>query len=88
MNVEFTNAFNKQLSEIRDEKLLLEISDCVRQIIAAKSIKDINQIKKLKGFKTAYRIRTGTYRIGVFIEKGEAVFAAILHRKDIYRKFP
>jgi len=54
----------------------------------AKSPHEIKSIKKLKGYKTAFRIRQGNYRIGIFIEKGEVLFAAIALRKNIYKKFP
>lgn len=88
MLVEFTKTFEKQLSSIKDEKLLSEISACVQEVMNAKSIIEIGQLKKLKGYKTAYRIRTGNYRIGIYIESTTVIFAAILHRKDIYRSFP
>ena len=48
----------------------------------------IVNLKKLKGFKTAYRIRIGDYRIGVFIDGDIVEFARVVHRKDIYRLFP
>jgi len=48
----------------------------------------VGQVKKLKGYKSAFRIKTGNYRIGLIIENDEAIFVAILHRKEIYRNFP
>lgn len=88
MKVSFTNSFDKQLSTIKDKKLLEEIAACVKSVMDADSIKNVKDIIKMKGFKTAYRIKTGNYRIGLFISKHEVEFAAVLHRKEIYRKFP
>jgi mRNA-degrading endonuclease RelE of RelBE toxin-antitoxin system len=42
----------------------------------------------LVGFTTAYRIRIGDYRIGIFFKEDTVIFARILHRKDIYKLFP
>ena len=49
---------------------------------------DIPNLKKLKGFEDAYRIRISDYRIGLFIIDNTTVFARFLHRKDIYKFFP
>ncbi len=49
---------------------------------------DIKGLKKLKGFKDAYRIRIGDYRLGIFINKDTVQFARFAHRKDIYKLFP
>ena len=51
-------------------------------------MRDIKNFKKLKGYKNAYRIKIGDYRIGVFIENKIVEFARVVHRKDIYRVFP
>ena len=38
--------------------------------------------------QSAYRIRCGSYRVGLFIEKGDVLIVVIADRKDIYKKFP
>lgn len=55
---------------------------------ASNQISEIKNLKKLEGFKNAYRIKTGDYRIGVFIEEDTIEFVRFVHRKDIYKKFP
>jgi mRNA interferase RelE/StbE len=45
-------------------------------------------VKKLVGFKEAFRIRLGNYRVGVFLEGENVIFARVAHRKDIYSIFP
>ena len=88
MKVKFSKKFDKAIDNLRDEKLKAEISVAVKSVINAKLVHDIPNLKKLKGHKTAYRIRTGSYRIGIFIEKDTSEFAAFAHRKDIYIHFP
>ena len=88
MNIGFTRAFEKQVDLIRDNKLKEEIADVVRTAMTVKSLNEIPNIKKLKGYKSAYRIRTGNYRIGIIFQHAVIYFMAFAHRKDIYRIFP
>lgn len=88
MKVSFTKDFVKQLGQIRDKKLAASIQEAIQNAEQVKTPWEIKSIKKLKGHKTAYRIRCGNFRVGIFIEKDEVIFAAIDARKDIYKKFP
>lgn len=42
----------------------------------------------MKGDKTAFRIRIGRFRIGIFIVKGTVEFTRVLPRDKIYKYFP
>jgi mRNA interferase RelE/StbE len=44
------------------------IIECVQKVSDAETISNIGNLKKITGYKPAYRIRTGDYRIGVLIE--------------------
>ena len=46
--------------------------------------------QKLSGHQTFYKIRIGDYRIGIHIDTDEHLveFQRVLHRREIYRKFP
>ena len=48
----------------------------------------IFSLKKMKGFKNAFRVRIGNYRMGILIEKDTVKIARIALRKDIYDIFP
>jgi len=88
MKVAFSKDFKKQLASVRDKRLATAVSKVIRQVKNAESLTDIIGIKKLKGHSSAYRIRTGNYRIGIFINSSEVFFVHLDHRKDIYSKFP
>ncbi len=88
MIVRVDKSFEKDTDKIRDRKLLQKIVDCIRQVEEAKSPAEIQNLKKLSGFSTYYRIRIGEFRIGVFIKGNEVIFERCLHRKDIYRYYP
>lgn len=45
-------------------------------------------IHKLKGFNDYYRIRIGNFRVGFKKSDNQIIFMRVLHRKDIYRRFP
>lgn len=88
MQVDFTKHFVRKVEELRNETLRGKLRVLVRSVIEAGSLRDIPNLKKLKGHASAYRIRLGDYRIGLFIEDDQALFAAFEHRKDIYQRFP
>ena len=68
--------------------LISEVLAIYNQVGKAQNLKDIPNLKKLSGYKNAYRIRVGEYRIGLYVEDETVVFARILPRKEIYRFFP
>jgi mRNA interferase RelE/StbE len=88
MNVRIDKSFEKDSKKIKDKKLLEKIADTIEQVQACKGSEEIKNLKKLKGTQHYYRIRIGTYRIGLSIEENTVDFVRILPRKDIYKYFP
>lgn len=88
MNYCFEASFERDFKKNRNKKLAAQIIEAVTNVGNAKKWQDIPNIKKLTGYKTAYRIRCNDYRIGIFIENGTATFAAFDHRSKIYKHFP
>ena len=88
MEVAFTKVFSKQIDAIPNDALKTKLSQAVRNVMQASTLREIANLKKMKGYSTAYRIRIGDYRIGLFIEEQVATFAYLAHRKDIYSRFP
>ena len=88
MQVKFEARFAKDLRAIRDQKLLNKIKEIVDECKSANSLSELNQLKKMQGYDSFYRIRSGEYRIGIEIVADEIIFTRFLHRKDIYKYFP
>ena len=89
MIVEFDHSFNKNLSKLLSSNSKLKIYAVIEEVAAANKLSDINNLKKMKGFKAFYRIKLGDYRIGFeLINKNTVYFVAVSHRKDIYKTFP
>lgn len=87
MNVEVRQSFEKDALKL-PVKIQREIADIIVSIEAARKLSEIKSCKKLTGYKTAYRIRIGNYRIGFFFENGTVELVRVLSRKEMYRYFP
>jgi mRNA interferase RelE/StbE len=44
--------------------------------------------KKMSGYGNRYRLKIGNYRLGISVEEDEIIFRRVLHRQNIYKKFP
>ncbi|MFW5803733.1 MAG: type II toxin-antitoxin system RelE family toxin [bacterium] len=88
MNVTYRKTFLKDLAKI-PSKTRTRIEYLVfNEIPESRSITDIHKFEKLKGYQPYYKIRIGSYRIGVKINDDHLIFCRVLHRRDIYRYFP
>ncbi len=88
MKVLFKKAFLKDLAVVPSgtrsqiERFLFEEMPRIESIQAA------GKIEKMKGYKDFYKTRFGDYRVGMRVEGETVTFERVLHRRDIYRKFP
>ena len=88
MEVEFLEQFSKDLDAIRQKSVKNGLAKLIDRIDLAQSLSEISQTKRLKGHKSAYRVRIADYRVNSFKEGNKIIFARIVHRKDVYTVFP
>ncbi len=88
MNVVINKRFEKDLLKVKDQALRNKVLEVIEHIEGAKAISSIQNLKKLKGWKTYYRIRVGDYRLGLEITGSNAEFLRFGHRQQIYSEFP
>ncbi len=88
MKVLFTNQFEKDIRKIKNRDLARNIENVILSVKNAPGIGEINNLRKLKGYQNAYRIRIGDYRMGIYINEDVVEFACFMNRKEIYRYFP
>jgi len=88
MKYKIERSFERDFKKLRNKDLAQSILDAINNVHSANGTDEIYNLKKLSGHKTAFRIRSGNYRIGVFIENNTVFFTAFDHRKDIYKRFP
>ncbi|MDR6548537.1 mRNA-degrading endonuclease RelE of RelBE toxin-antitoxin system [Chryseobacterium rhizosphaerae] len=65
-----------------------KIKEFIGEIENAETIDEIHNVKKLKGYSTAYRWRTGDYRLGFYKDDNGIELARFVKRNDIYKVFP
>ncbi len=88
MNVLYEKSFLKDLKKRTDSILKKRVGSIITEIKRAEDKSELSNIEKLKGHDSAYKIRIGDYRMGLFIEENSIIFSRLLHRKEIYKKFP
>lgn len=88
MKIEFLSKFNQDLNRIHLKSVRNSLLKVIELTQSAETLPEIPNLKRLQGFKSAYRIRIGDYRIGIFIAGNTIQFARVLNRKEIYKYFP
>ena len=88
MNVAFEASFARDLKRVRDKQLRRQVQEIIQAVKAAPDLSALQDMKKMQGYDTLYRIRLGGYRIGIEVVADQVIFVRFLHRKDIYRYFP
>ena len=89
MKVSFDKSFIKAIVKVKNPLVLKRIENIIYSLESAESIENVSNIKKLIGYTSYYRIKMGVYRIGFeLINDKEIKLITVLHRKDIYKKFP
>ena len=88
MKVEFLKKFSDDLDDVRIKSVKQALIRVIEQLEKSDSLINIPNIKKLKGHRSAYRVRVGDYRLGFFYENSTILLARFLNRKDIYKLFP
>lgn len=88
MKAEYRKKFLKELSRIPAQvRHDIEIF-ALEEVPQLSSIAQSGKIEKLKGYTNYYRVRFGSYRVGLRVEGDTVIFERALHRKEIYRFFP
>ena len=88
MKVVFRRSFVRDLRAISDQKLRDHVERAVVQVEQAATLRDLPNVIAMQGHTAAFRIRIGTYRIGLFRDGDRIEFVRFLHRREMYRYFP
>ena len=88
MTIEYRKKFLKELSKI-PLPYRTNIENFVFEYLPKlKSINEANRIEKMKGYHDYYKIRFGSYRVGIRFSDKILTLERVLHRKEIYKYFP
>ena len=78
----------KDLERLPDRRIGEQVRELITQLEQAKTLQDIEGVKKLRGAEGYYRLRIGDYRLGLVLAGDTVTLVRFLHRKEIYRHFP
>ena len=59
MKTLYEKSFGRDLKKIKDKRLLKQVQKIIAQVESATSLSDLQNVKKLEGYTTYYRIRVG-----------------------------
>jgi mRNA interferase RelE/StbE len=88
LKTDFKKSFTKDLKKIREQDLKKRVATAIKRAEEAKSLRKVENIRKLRGSDRYYRIKIGDYRIGLKLKDNMLIFIRFLHRRDIYKYFP
>jgi len=88
MQVNYEKSFLKDIKNLNDKKTAQRLKKILQELEESNSLEKLQNVKKLKGFKSYYRIKISNYRLGFSYEDGKIDIIRFLHRKDIYKLFP
>jgi len=68
MKIEYTKSFLKDIKKLRDQSLKQRLAAVLIQLETVENLMDLSGVTALSGEKDYYRLRIGTYRLGVKLE--------------------
>ncbi|MBI1768558.1 MAG: type II toxin-antitoxin system RelE/ParE family toxin [Bacteroidetes bacterium] len=81
MKIAIDRSFERDIKKL-PKQVQLQAKEIIIKIQASTGLSDFNPVK-MEGSKNAFRIRTGNYRIGFYLEGDLIVFSRMLDRKEI-----
>ena len=88
MQVVFLGKFSRDLDDLTDADLKPSVLEVIQTLEQTPALSQVPGVKKMSGFKNAFRIRVRDYRIGFYYENGIVELARLLHRSKIYKVWP
>ena len=88
MKVKYRKKFLGDLARIpaNDRKAIENFA--FEEVPRLNSVGESGKVERMKGYKSCYKVRFGSYRVGLKLEDDTVSLERVLHRRDIYRFFP
>ena len=88
MKVVYRKRFLKDLAAIPSSyRRRIEIF-VFEELPSAQSLRETGRFERLTAHPHFYKVRFGVYRVGARMEAGQVTLERVLHRSEMYRKFP
>ena len=89
MKVSYAKTLAKDLEVVsRNSAVKKRLSKLIETSKSIDTLNELKHIKKIEGYDCYYRLRIGEYRLGLKVMGDTVELIRLLHRRDIYRRFP
>lgn len=88
MEINLTRPFQKEVRSL-SAPVKIRVLAIIERVIEAETLADIPNLKIMEGAYDYYRIRLGSYRIGIYRRADNVIeFQRVGTRGDFYNRFP
>ena len=87
MKLEYRAAFARDLRRARNLELLGRLDRILDELKAASTIEEVRGVRRMVGRSNSFRIRVGSYRLGITVEGDVVTLVRFLPRDEVYRHF-
>ena len=89
MDVRYRQAFLRDLKKLKKQAIYDRVFALSFETLpAADDLSEIPGVKAMKDHPRRYRIRIGSYRVGIEVDGDIVEMVRVLNRRDFYRYFP
>jgi mRNA-degrading endonuclease RelE of RelBE toxin-antitoxin system len=89
VDVQYRQSFLRDLKRLKGQPVYNRIYELAFTILpAADTLRDVTNVKAMRGYSNRYRIRIGNYRVGIEVQDNNVDVMRVLHRREFYRYFP
>ncbi|MGA7878100.1 MAG: type II toxin-antitoxin system RelE/ParE family toxin [Desulfoferrobacter sp.] len=89
MRLRYAKSFEKDIEDVRhNAEIRRRLAAVIQNLKTIGSFRELQGIRKIEGYENYYRLRVGDYRLGIKLVDDVIELIRLLHRKEIYRRFP
>jgi len=89
LEIHYRQAFLRDIKKLKKQPIYNKISEFVFTTLPnISTLREVSDIKTMRGYPNRYRIRIGDYRIGIEVHEETVEIVRALHRREFYRYFP
>ncbi|MDM8523323.1 type II toxin-antitoxin system RelE/ParE family toxin [Desulfococcaceae bacterium HSG8] len=89
MEVRYRKSFLRDLKKLKKHTVYSKIFELAFTTLSeADGLRNVTDVKPMRGYPDRYRIRIGNYRVGIEVHNDNVEVMRALHRREFYRYFP
>lgn len=89
MEVRYRESFLRDLKKLKKHPMYGRVFTLAFETLpAAADLREVPGVRPMTGHPDRYRIRTGSYRLGIEAKGPHIELVRVLDRRDFYRYFP